>query len=60
MQVAIQYQGAPELEIDKFSVNPQEYQYFVSKFSQEVEKNISDGTGRLTRLSKITGGKANK
>ena len=50
----LQYQEAPELQIDKFSVNPQEYQYFTSMFSQEVEKNISDQMGRLTRLSKIT------
>ena len=54
----LQYQGAPEVEIDKFNDNPMEYQYFVSMLNQVVEKKVSDQTGRLTRLLKLTGGKA--
>ena len=34
----LQYQGAPEVEIDKFNSNPLEYQYFVSMFNQVVKK----------------------
>ena len=34
----LQFQGAPELEIDKFNVIQLEYQYFVSMFSQAVER----------------------
>ena len=52
----LQYQGAPEVKIDKFNSNPLEYQYFVSMFNKLVEKKVSDQTGRLTRLFKITGG----
>ena len=37
-----------------------EYQYFVSMFNQVLEKKVSDQTGRLTRLSKVTGGEANE
>ena len=54
----LQYQGAPEVETDKFNGNPLEYQYFVSMFNQVVEKKVSDQTGRLTRLLKFTGGEA--
>ena len=52
----LQYQGAPEVEIDKFNSNPLEHQYFFSMFNQVVEKKVSDQTGRLTRLLKFTGG----
>ena len=54
----LQYQGAPEVEIDKFNGNPLEYQYFVSMFNQLVEKRVNDQTGRLTRLLKFTDGEA--
>ena len=36
-----QYQGAPEVEIDKFNGNSLEKQYFVSMFNQ-VERKVSD------------------
>ena len=52
----LQYQGAPEVKIDKFNSNPFEYQYFVSMFDQVVEKKVSDQTGRLTRLLRFSGG----
>ena len=54
----LQYQGAPEVEIEKFNGNPLEYQYFVSMFNQVVEKKVSDQTGKLTRLLKFTGAEA--
>ena len=54
----LQYQGAPEVEIDKFNGNPLEYQFFVSMFNQLVEERVSDQTGRLTRLLKFTDGEA--
>ena len=54
----LQYQGALEIEIDKFNGNPLEHQYFFSMFNQVVEKKVSDQTGRLTRLLKFTGGEA--
>ena len=46
----LQYQGAREVEIDKFNSNPLEYQYFVSMFNQVAEKKVSDQMERLTRL----------
>ena len=54
----LQHQGAPEVELDKFSGNPMEYQYFVTMFKQVVENKISDQMGRLTRLIKFTDGEA--
>ena len=54
----LQYQRAPQVEIDKFDGNPLEYQYFVSIFNQVVEKKVSDQTGRLTILLKFTVGEA--
>ena len=56
----LQYQGAPEVETDKFSENTVEYQCFGSMFNQVVEKKVSDQTGRLTGLLTFTGGKAKK
>ena len=41
----LQYQGAPEVEIDKFNGNKLDYHYFVSMFNQVVEKKVSDKTG---------------
>ena len=54
----LQYQGDPEVEIDKFNGNPLEYQYSVSMFNQVLEMKVSDQTRRLTRLLKFTGGEA--
>ena len=54
----LQYQGALEVEIGKFSGNPLEYHYFVSMFSQAVEKKVSDQTGRLIKQLKFTDGEA--
>ena len=54
----LEYQGVSKEEINKFSGDLFEYQYFGSIFNQVVEKKISDQMGRLTRLIKSTGGKA--
>ena len=54
----LRQQGAPEIEIDKFSGNPLEYQYFSSMFKEVVERKIMDPVGRLTRLIKFTDGEA--
>ena len=53
-----QQQGAPEVEVDKFSGNPLEYQYFSTMFKEVVERKIKDPVGRLTRLIKFTDGEA--
>ena len=49
---------APAAEIDTFTGNPLEYQYFRSVFKESVEKVIDDQRGRLTRLIKYTSGEA--
>ena len=54
----LQCHGDPEVEIDKFSSNPLEYQYLVSMFNQAVEKKVSDQMGRLIRLLKFTADEA--
>ena len=38
-------QGAPEVEIDKLSGDPLEYQYSVPMFNQIVEKKVLKFTG---------------
>ena len=53
-----QQQEAPEVEVDKFSGNPLEYQYFSTMFKEVVERKIKDPVGRLTRLIKFTDGEA--
>ena len=53
-----QLQGAPEVEVDKFSGTPLEYQYFSATFREVVERKIKDPVGRLTRLMKFTDGEA--
>lgn len=49
---------APSAEIDVFSGDPLEYEYFRSNFREAVEKMIDDQRGRLTRLIKYTSGDA--
>ena len=53
-----QQQGAPEVEVDKFSGNPLKYQYFYTMFKEVVERKIKDPVGRFTRLIKFTDGEA--
>ena len=51
-----QQHGAPVVEVDKFSGNPLEYQYFSAMFKEVVERKIESPVGRLTRLIKFTDG----
>ena len=44
----LQDQGASEIEIDKFSDNPLEYQDFMPMFNEVVEKQVSYQMVRLT------------
>ena len=53
-----QQQGAREVELDKFSGNPLEYQYFSTMFKEVVERKIGDPVGRLAQLIKFTDGEA--
>ena len=51
-------QSAPNVDIDVFSGDPMEYQYFMATFREVVEKKIADPMGRLIRLIKYTSGEA--
>ena len=49
---------APDVDIDLFSGDPLEYEYFRATFSDVVESKIADPKGRLIRLLKYTSGDA--
>ena len=49
---------APSSEIDKFSGDPLEFEYFMASFKESVERMVPDQRGRLTRLIKYTSGEA--
>ena len=49
------HQSAPNVEVDTFKGDPLEY-YFMSVFTEAVEKKISDPHGRLVCLLKFTEG----
>ena len=51
-------QAAPDAEIHTFDGNPLNYFYFMALFKEAVKKKIDDLNGRLTRLIKLTSGKA--
>ena len=53
-----QQQGAPEVEVDKFSGNHLEYQYFFTIFKEVVERKIKVPVERLMLLIKFTDGEA--
>ena len=53
-----QQQGAPEVEVDKFSGNALKYQYFSAMFKVVLERKIKDPAGRLTHLINFTDGEA--
>ena len=48
------HQTAPDVEIDTFKGDPLEYHYFMSVFTEAVEKKFSDPQGRLVNLLKLT------
>ena len=50
----------PKLEIDKFSGDPLEYQYFISVFKDSVEAKCKDPGKSLLRLLQYTKGSAKK
>ena len=51
-----QQQEAPEVEVDKFSGNPLDYQSFSTMFKEVVERKIKYPVGKFTRLIKFTDG----
>ena len=48
----INHMQAPTVEMDVFSGNCMDYPYFITMFSEVVERRIADPRGRLTRLLK--------
>ena len=49
---------APTIDIDTFTGDPLEFEYFKSNFKEVVEPTVSDQRGRLMRLIKYTAGEA--
>ena len=45
-----------DVDIDIFTSDPVDYNYFIAVFDEVVEKKIDDPEGRLTRLTKYTDG----
>ena len=45
-----------DVDIDIFTSDPVDYNYFIAVFDEVVEKKIDDPGGRLTRLTKYTDG----
>ena len=58
MVQTLKLQAAPKAEIDSFSGDPMEYNYFVENFRDVVENMIDDPRQRLVRLLKYTCGDA--
>ena len=58
MVQALKLQSAPRVEIDSFSGDPLEYNYFITTFKDVVENLINDPRQRLVRLLKYTRGEA--
>ena len=54
----LRYLQAPYVDIDTFSGDLIEYQYFITTFVETVETKIDDPKGRLTRLLKYLSGEA--
>ncbi len=52
----LQLQSAPKVDMDVFSGEVLEYQYFIETFREVVERVIPDERGRLTRLIQYTSG----
>ena len=51
-------QAAPQVTIEPFDGNPLNFAYFLSMFTESLEKKIENSMGRLTRLIKCTTGEA--
>ena len=54
----IKLQSAPKVEIEVFSGDPLEYDYFMESFKDVVENLVEDPKQRLVRLLKFTDGDA--
>ena len=54
----LKVQSAPDIDMDYFSGDPLDYQYFLSLFEELIEKKVDDPLGRLARLIKYTRGEA--
>ena len=54
----LRIQSAPKVEIDTFSGDPLEYDYFMENFKDVVENLIEDPRQRLVRLLNFTEGEA--
>ena len=50
--------SAPSIELDKFSGNILEFEYFKANFKELVESKVKDQRGRLARLLQYTSGDA--
>ena len=48
----VREQAASQVTIENFDGNPLNFAYFLSMFTESVEKKIEDAMGRLTRLIK--------
>ena len=51
MSKLLRQQDAPDVDIDIFSGDPVDYNYFIVVFGELVEKKIDDPRGRLARLT---------
>lgn len=58
MVETLKIQSAPTVEIDPFSGDPLEFNYFIETFKDVVENWITDPRQRLVRLLKYTEGEA--
>ena len=54
----VREQAAPQFTIEPFDGNSLNFEYFLSMFTESVEKKIDHPMGRLTRLIKCTNGEA--
>ena len=58
MAQMLKLQAAPKPDLDVFTGNPLDYQYFKATFKEVVEQIVTDQSGRLTTLIKYTQGDA--
>ena len=58
MMKLVDLHTAPDVDIDTFTGDPLEYEYFRATFKDVVERRIDDEPGRLIRLLKFTSGEA--
>ena len=57
MSKLLRQEVAPDADINIFTFDPVDYQYFIAVFDEVVEKKIDDPRGRLTRLILYSDGK---